>query len=297
VARDNLSDLTAFAAVARERSFTRAAAQLGVSPSALSQTVRGLEGRLGVRLLTRTTRSVALTEAGERLMTRVAPHLDEIGAELAALGELGGRPLGSLRITTSDHAARTILWPAVERLTAAHPDIRVELHVESRFTDIVAERFDAGVRLGEQLAKDMVAVRIGPRLRMAAVASPAYLADKGVPRTPQDLADHNCINVRFASAGGVYAWEFEKEGRAVKVRVEGQLTFNRVSLMLQAAAAGRGIAFVIEDEAAEQLRSGALVRVLDDWCEPFDGYHLYYPSRRLPSPAFTLLVDALRYRG
>jgi DNA-binding transcriptional LysR family regulator len=295
--RDELGSLAMFLAVAEERSFTRAAAKLGLSQSALSHSMRRLEARLGLRLLTRTTRSVAPTEAGERLIETLRPALEEIDLKLAVLTELRERPAGTIRITTSGHAARTILWPAIDRLTADFPDIQVELDVESGLTDVVAERFDAGVRLGEQLEKDMIAMRIGPRLRMAAVGSPAYFGRRGTPATPHDLAAHSCINLRLASAGGLYAWEFGKDGRELRIRVEGQLVFNRVGLMIDAAVAGHGIAFVIEDQAAGLLRRGALVRVLEDWCEPFDGYYLYYPSRRQPSPAFGLLLEALRYRG
>ena len=294
--REDLGALTLLLAVAEARSFTRAAAKLGMSQSALSHAVRRLESRLGLRLLTRTTRSVAPTEAGERLIATLRPALDEIDAGLASLTALRERPAGRIRITTLGHAARTILWPAIDRLTATHPDIHVELCIESGLTDIVAERFDAGVRLGERLEKDMIAVRIGPRLRMAAVASPAYLAMHGVPETPHDLAGHNCINLRMVSSGCLYAWEFDQEGRELRVRVDGQLTFNDADLVVKAAVVGHGIAFLIDDHVQAQLDAGTLVRVLDDWCEPFDGYHLYYPSRRQPSPAFSLLIDALRYK-
>ncbi len=293
--REDLADLTLFVAVVDERGFTRAARKLGLSQSALSHAMRRLEARLGLRLLTRTTRSVAPTDAGERLLATLRPALDEIDNRLAALTELRERPAGTIRITTSEHAARSVLWPVVDRLTTDHPDIMVELNVDSGLTDIVAERYDAGVRLGERLEKDMIAVRIGPRLRMAAVAAPAYLARCGRPETPHDLARHSCINLRLASAGGLYAWEFGKAGRELRVKVEGQLAFNRIDLILDAAVAGHGIAFVVEDTAAAALRQGTLTRVLEDWCEPFDGYHLYYPSRRQPSSAFGLLLDALRH--
>lgn len=295
--RRNINDLLAFRAVARERSFTRAAAQLGVSPSALSHTIRSLEERLGVRLLTRTTRSVALTQAGERLLASIAPHFDGIEAALGALGELRDRPAGLIRITTGIDAAQTILWPALAKLLPAYPDIQVELSVNAGFVDIVAERFDAGVRLGETVAQDMVAVRIGPDMRMAAVASPSYFDARKPPRTPHDLAEHNCINLRFPTLGGLYAWEFEKDGRALTVRVEGQLIVNEVALARQAALDGRGIAYLPEDYVRAELDLGALTRVLGDWSPPFPGYHLYYPSRRQQSPAFALLVEALRYRG
>ena len=296
MARDTLSDLTAFLAVARARSFTRAAAGLGVSQSALSQTIAGLEERLGVRLLTRTTRSVAPTEAGERLLARIGPHFDGIEAELAALGELREKPAGTIRITTSEQAATTRLWPVLANFLPRYPDIKVELNTDWDLTDIVAERFDAGVRLGEQVEKDMVAVRIGPDLRMAAVAAPAYLARHPAPQTPHDLAQHDCINLRLPTRGGFYSWEFEKDGRALKVRVEGRLAFNNTRLILQAAEAGLGIAFLLEDHMQEALAAGRLARILADWCPPFPGFHLYYPSRRQPTPAFALLVEALRYR-
>jgi DNA-binding transcriptional LysR family regulator len=295
--RDVIADLTAFLMVARERSFTRAAAKLAVSQSALSQTIRGLETRLGVRLLTRTTRSVAPTEAGERLLERIGPHFDEIGAELAALGELAEKPAGRIRITTSEHAAWTLLWPALERLLPEHPGIKVELNFDAGLTDIVAEGFDAGVRLGEQVAKDMIALRIGPDMRMAAVAAPDYCVRHGIPDSPHDLARHICINLRLPTLGGFYVWEFEREGRPLNVRVDGQLAFNNARIILHAAIAGFGIAFVPENQVLEEIGAGRLVRVLEDWCPPFPGYHLYYPSRRQPTPAFTLLVEALRYRA
>ena len=295
--RDSVSDLNAFLAVARERSFTRAAAQLGVSQSALSQTLRNLETRLGVRLLTRTTRSVAPTEAGERLILTIGPRLEEIEAELAAIGELRDKPAPTIRITTAEHAAETILWPAMQRLLPRYPDIKLELSLEAGFTDIVAQRFDAGVRLGEQVEKDMIAVRIGPELRMAAVAAPSYLDEHAVPASPHDLARHDCINLRLPTLGGFYAWEFEKDGRALNVRVEGRLAFNSARMILSAAKAGFGVGFLPEDHALEALAEGRLVRLLGDWCPPFPGYHLYYPSRRQPTPAFTVLLEALRYRG
>ena len=294
--RPNVNDLLAFRAVARERSFTRAAAQMGVSPSALSHTIRTLEERLGVRLLTRTTRSVAPTSAGERLLAGIGPHFDEIDAQVAALGELRDKPAGTIRITTGIHAAETILWPAVAKLLADYPDVQVELSVDAGFVDIVAGRFDAGVRLGETVAQDMIAVPIGPPMRMAAVATPSYFAGRKRPRSPHDLAQHDCINLRFPTLGGLYAWEFEKNGRAVNVRVEGQLIVNDTALARQAAVGGAGIAFLPEDVFEPELSAGALVRVLEDWCPPFPGYHLYYPSRRHQSPAFALLVEALRYR-
>jgi DNA-binding transcriptional LysR family regulator len=295
--REELVDLNAFLTVAEERSFTRAAAKLGTSQSALSYTIRRLETRLGVRLLTRTTRSVAPTEAGERLLRTLGPALEDIAAELASLSELRERPAGTIRITTGEHPAEAILWPAFAKLLPNYPDIKVELTVDYGLVDIVAERYDAGVRLGEQVAKDMIAVRIGPNMRMAVVGAPSYFARRPQPRKPQDLVAHDCINIRLPTYGGVYAWEFEKNGRELKVRVEGQLVFNNVALRLNAALAGFGLAYLPEDQVQTHLADGRLVRVLADWCPPFPGYHLYYPSRRQPTPAFALLVDALRYRG
>jgi DNA-binding transcriptional LysR family regulator len=295
--RPNINDLSAFLAVAREHSFTRAAAKIGVSPSALSHTIRGLEERLGMRLLTRTTRSVAPTQAGERLLATIGPHFDGIERELAALSELRDKPAGTVRITTGIDAAQTILWPAIARLLPVYPDIKVELSVNPGFVDIVAERFDAGVRLGETIAQDMVAVRIGPDMRMAAVASPGYFAGRKPPRTPGDLARHNCINLRFPTLGGLYAWEFEKGRRALNVRVEGQLVVNDIALARSAALDGAGIAYLPEDYVRPDLEEKRLLRVLADWSPPFPGYHLYYPSRRQQSPAFALLIEALRYRG
>jgi DNA-binding transcriptional LysR family regulator len=297
MARETVNDLIAFLAVARERSFTKAAAQLGVSQSALSHTVRGLEERLGIRLLTRTTRSVAPTQAGERLLRNVGPRFDEIDAELAALSELRERPAGTIRITAGEHSANAILWPALLKFLPKYPDVKVELIVDYALTDIVTERYDAGVRLGEQVAKDMVAVRIGPDMRMAVVGSPAYFARRPRPKTPQDLTAHDCINIRLPTYGGVYAWEFEKGGREVKVRVEGSLVFNTLALRLNAVLAGLGLAYLPQDQVQMHLKNGELIRVLADWCPPFSGYHLYYPSRRQHAPAFALLVEALRYRG
>ncbi|MGI4951714.1 MAG: LysR family transcriptional regulator [Janthinobacterium lividum] len=295
--REELVDLNAFATVAEEESFTRAAARLGTSQSALSHTVRRLETRLGVRLLTRTTRRVAPTQAGERLLKTLGPAFDTIAAELASLSELREKPAGTIRITTSEHAAHSVLWPALETLLPDYPDIRVEMSVNSGLTDIVAERFDAGVRLGEAVAKDMVAVRIGPDLRLAVVGAPSYFAGRPQPCSPQDLAEHQCINLRLPTLGSLYAWELEKAGRELRVRVDGQLAFNNVPMILRAAAAGFGLACVLEDYVTARVAEGSLVRVLEDWCPPFAGYHLYYPSRRQPSAAFALLVDALRCRG
>ena len=295
--RNDLNDIVAFLAVALERSFTRAAAQLGVSQSALSQTVRGLETRLGLRLLTRTTRSVAPTEAGERLLRAAGPRLDEIEAEMAALSELRDKPSGTIRITAHDHAVRAVLWPALKKLLPDYPDIKVEIVIDYGLTDIVAERFDAGVRTGEMVAKDMIAVRIGPDMRSAVVAAPSYFAKRKGPKTPPDLTAHACINLRLPTHGGLYAWEFEKGGREIRVRVEGQLTFNGTAAMLDAALSGFGLAYVPEDAVQAHLADGRLIRVLADWCPPYPGYHLYYPSRRQPTSAFALLVNALRYRS
>jgi DNA-binding transcriptional LysR family regulator len=295
--RVNLDGLLAFLAIANELSFTRAAARLGVSQSALSHTMRELEARLGVRLLARTTRSVSPTEAGQRLLATLEPRLKEIEAELAALSELRERPAGTIRITATEFAANTVLWPRLRKFLRQYPDIKIEIVIEYGLTDIVAQRFDAGVRSGEQIAKDMIAVRIGPDLRMAVVGAPAYFRDRPEPKKPQDLIAHNCINLRLSTLGGLYAWEFEKGGRELKVRVEGQLTFNNSSQMLDAALAGFGLAFILEDLAGPHIAKGRLKRVLADWCQPFSGYHLYYPSRRQPTPAFALLVDALRYRA
>ena len=297
MARENLNDIIAFLAVANESSFTRAAAKLGVSQSALSHTIRGLEERLGLRLLTRTTRSVAPTESGERLIRTVGPRLEEIDAELTALSELREKPAGSIRITTGEHAADAIIWPALAKLLPRYPEIKVELTVDYGLTDIVAERYDAGVRLGEQVAKDMIAVRIGPDFRMAVVGAPSYFERRSRPHKPQDLTALDCINIRLPTYGGIYAWEFEKRGRMLKVRVEGQLVFNNMALRLNAVLAGLGLAYLPEDQVQAHLADGRLIRVLADWCPPFSGYHLYYPSRRQPAPAFALLVEALRYRG
>jgi len=297
MARPNVNDLVAFLAVARERSFTRAAAKLGVSQSALSHTVRGLEERLGLRLLTRTTRSVAPTEAGERLVQTVGPRFDEIDAELAALSALREKPAGTIRITAGEHAAEAVLWPALATLLPRYPDIKVEIMVDNGLTDIVAERYDAGVRLGEQVARDMIAVRIGPDWRIAVVGAPSYFANRTGPKKPQDLTAHDCINMRLPTYGGLFPWEFEKRGHELKVRVEGPLVFNTIALRLNAALAGLGLAYLPEDVVRTHVAEGRLIQVLADWCAPWSGYHLYYPSRRQPTPAFAVLVDALRYRG
>ena len=292
----SFDDLSTFAHVAKERSFTRAAAKLGVSQSALSQTVRGLEERLGFRLLTRTTRSVSPTDAGERLLQTLAPRFEEIEAELSALTALRDQPAGSIRINAGEHAAVAVLEPALKAFLAQYPQVSVEIIVDYGLTDIVAERFDAGVRLGEQVAKDMVAVRIGPDMRMAVVASPVYFENRERPRTPHDLTAHNCINMRLPTYGGLFPWEFEKDGRELNVRVDGQLVYNNLTLRINSALDGLGLAYVPEDQVLGHIADGRLIRVLEDWCEPFTGYHLYYPSRRQPSPAFSAMVSALRYR-
>jgi DNA-binding transcriptional LysR family regulator len=297
VRREELGDLAAFLAVAQEHSFTRAAAKLGTSQSALSHTVRRLEERLQVRLLTRTTRSVSTTEAGKRLLDTVGPAIDSIRQQLENLSEFRDRPSGTIRITTPDHAAQTVLWPVVDRYLRQYPDVHIEIDADTSLTDIVSERFDAGVRLGEQLAKDMIAIRIGPQLRMAVIAAPSYFAAHGKPKTPHDLTSHKCINLRMRTSGGLYVWEFEKGGQELNVRVEGQITFNGAAPILQAVQAGHGIAYVMEDRARPLLDSGAAIRVLESWCPSFDGYHLYYPSRRQPTPAFSLLVEMLRFRA
>jgi DNA-binding transcriptional LysR family regulator len=296
MARENYNDLQAFLAVAREHSFTRAAAQLGVSQSALSHTIRGLEARLGLRLLTRTTRKVALTEAGERLFKTLTPNFEDIDAALASLSDLRDKPGGTIRITSGEHAASTILWPVLRKLLPGYPDIRVEVISDSSLTDIVTERFDAGIRLGEQIARDMIAVPIGPPMRMAVVGSPDYLASRPPVKTPRDLTGHDCINIRFLTHGGLYAWEFERKGHALNVRVDGRLTFNNAQHVRTSALDGFGLACLPEDIVRADIAHGSLIRLLADWCPPFPGYHLYYPSRRQQSPAFSLLVEALRNR-
>src|SRR5271166_4096294 len=294
--RGSFDDLRALVAVGHERSFTKAAAKLGVSQSALSQTIRQLETRLGVRLLTRTTRSVSLTEAGERLVRTVAPRFEDIEGELAAVSELREKPAGTIRITAGDHAIEAVLWPRLVKFLANYPDIKVEIVIDYGLIDIAAERYDAGVRWGEQVAKDMIAVRIGPDVRFAVVGAKSYFAKRPPPRMPQDLIGHNCINLRLPTYGGLYAWEFEKDGRELRVRVEGQLVFSSVFQALDAALAGLGPAYVPEDLAHAHLAKGRLKRALEGWSAPWSGYHLYYPHRRQSSPAFALLVDALRYR-
>ena len=293
--RENFNDLQAFLVVARTRSFTKAAAQLGLSPSALSHSMRGLEERLGIRLLTRTTRSVSPTEAGDRLLHNIGPRFEEVEAELAALNELRKKPTGTVRISAGDHPATTILWPRLSKLLAKYPDVKVEISIDNGLIDIAAQRFDAGVRLGEQVAKDMVSVRLGPDVRFAVVGTKSYFATHSIPRTPQDLVAHSCINLRLATHGGLWAWEFERNGRELKVRVEGQLVFNNIFQVRDAALAGFGLAYIPEDLARPHLAKEQLVWVLEEWSPPWSGYHLYFPSRRQASPVLALIVDALRY--
>jgi DNA-binding transcriptional LysR family regulator len=295
--RGKLDQLVAFVAVGHERSFTNAAAKLGVSQSALSHTIRELEERLGVRLLTRTTRSVSPTEAGERLLRAVGPRFEEIDAELSAISELREKPAGTIRITAGDHAIESAIWPKITKFLSNYPDIKVEIIIDYGLTDIAAERYDAGVRWGEQVAKDMIAVRIGPDVRFAVVGAKSYFAKRPPPKRPQDLITHNCINLRLPTHGGLYAWEFERGGRELRVRVEGQLVFNGIFQVLDAALAGYGLAYVPEDLAQPYLAKGRLKRVLEEWCAPWSGYHLYYPSRRQSSAAFSLLVEALRHEA
>lgn len=294
--RGQLDHLLAFVAVGRDGSFTKAAAKLGVSQSALSHTVRELEERLGVRLLTRTTRSVSPTEAGERLLRNVGPRFDEIEAELDAVRELRTKPAGTIRITATEFAIDTVLLPKLAPLLRDYPDIRIEMIVDYGLTDIVAQHYDAGVRSGEQVAKDMIAVRIGPDMRMAVVGAPAYFKSRSEPKAPQDLIGHNCINLRLPTHGNVYAWEFEKGSRELRVRVEGQLTFNGTAQLLNGALAGSGLAYVPEGLIEDHVAKGRLKRILAEWCPPYSGYHLFYPSRRQSSAAFALVVEALRYR-
>jgi DNA-binding transcriptional LysR family regulator len=295
MARDNFNDLLAFVHVVREGSFTRAAALLGVSPSALSHSVTDLESRVGVQLLTRSTRSLATTEAGERLFVNVAPRFEQIDTEIAAVSELGNKPAGTIRITSAEHAANSILWPKLAKIAHEYPDIIVEITVDYALSDIVSQRYDAGVRLGDQVAKDMIAVRIGPDLRIAVVGSPSYFALRPKPLTPNDLLEHNCINLRLPTHGGLLPWDFEKGGEQIKLRVGGQWIFNSSSANVRAALAGHGLAFVPEDMALEHIAAGRLIRVLDDWCVPYAGYHLYYPSRRQSSRAHAVVVEALRH--
>lgn len=294
--RENMNDLIAFAAVARERSFTRAAGQLGISQSALSHTIRDLEARLGLRLLTRTTRSVSPTSAGERLLETLAPRLSEIEAELLALSEMRDTPAGTIRLTVPDFAVETLLLPRLLPLIRDYPDVKLELVVDYTLTDIAAEQFDGGVRYGDTVSEGMIAMRIGPDVRLLCVGTPAYFSTHGRPQVPQDLMAHNCINVRLPSHGGIYAWEFQKDGRELKVRTPGQLIFNSVAPMIAATLDGVGISLMPDFLVAEYLAAGRLETVLEDWSEPFKGLHLFYPSRRHGSPAFTLILEALRYR-
>lgn len=296
MALETFNDVLAFVHVVREGSFTRASALLGVTPSALSHAVRGLETRLGVRLLTRTTRSIAPTEEGERLFNSVAPRFDDIDAEVAAVKELHDKPIGTVRITSAEHAANSVLWPKLAKLLREHPGISVEITVDYAKSDIVSERFDAGVRLGDEVAKDMIAVRIGPDMRIAVVGAPGYFATRPKPLSPQDLSEHNCINLRLPTHGGCLPWDFEKDGQTVKLRVSGQWVFNSSSPVARAALAGHGLAFVPEDMVLEDIGAGRLIRVLDDWCQTYPGYHLYYPSRRQSSRALATVIEALRHR-
>ena len=294
---ESYDQLAIFAVVAQERSFTRAAVRLGMSQPALSRAMRQLEERLGVRLLARTTRSVAPTQAGEHLLQVIAPRFDEINSELALLSKFRDRPAGKLRITAGEHAAIAVLQPVLARLLPDHPDLSIEIIVDYGLTDIVAEGFDAGVRLGEQVAKDMIAMRIGPDMRMAVIGSPAYFSHYPKPVIPADLMAHNCITLRMPTHGGLFMWEFEKNGQTLNVRIEGQLVFNNIAMRLESVLQGLGLAYMPEDVVRPYIEQGRLIRVLEDWCEPYSGYHLYYPSRRQSSPAFTLLREALRYPG
>ncbi|MFK4752352.1 LysR substrate-binding domain-containing protein [Oceanobacter antarcticus] len=295
MSRDRYGELQAFLNVAREGSFTKAAALLGVSQSALSHTIRGLEAHLGIRLLHRTTRSVSPTDAGQRLLERIAPHFNDIDAEIAAISALRDKPAGSVRISASDNVAQSLLWPRLAPVLRQYPDIQLEINIDFALTNIVERRLDAGVRLGEQLEKDMIAVPISPAVRMAAIASPGYFQRNPIPQVPQDLLAHNCINFRLPTYGGLYAWEFEKDGRELNIQVKGQLTCNTSQQVVAAALDGTGIGFLTEDTAIQFLREGKLIRVLEDWCPPFSGYHLYYPNRREPTPAFQIVVEALRW--
>lgn len=297
MANDKIHDLQAFLAVAREQSFSKAAVKLGLTRSALSHSVKGLEDRLGVRLLTRTTRNVAPTDAGERLLRSVGPHFEQIEAELSAIGEFRDKPAGTVRITCTDDAIVTIFQPMLPDFLARFPDINVELIVDYGFTNIVEQRIDAGVRLGEALSKDMIGVRIGPDWRFAVVGSPAYFERRTPPDTPQDLTNHVAVNLRLTSAGSIYAWEFEKHGRKLNVRVDGQLAYNNIMPVLEGAVAGMGLAYVPLDLVRPYIADGRLIEVLGDWCPNFQGYHLFYPHRRQSSPALAALVDALLYRG
>ena len=293
----NLNDLLYFVTVAREGSFTRAASLLGVTQSALSQAISGLESRLSIRLLTRTTRSVSPTAAGERLLNAIGNRFDEIDAELDELTKMRDKPAGTVRITCGEHVLRTTLLPKLTPLLLEYPDIKVEFDVNYGFRAIVADRFDAGVRMGDTIDRDMIAVPVGPKLRMAIAASPAYFQTQPIPKVPRDLLNHNCINMRMQTAGGLYTWDFDRRGQSLNVRVDGQLVFNTSPSIVDAAVAGLGIASLPEEEFAPHLQEGRLVRVLEDWCPPFPGYYLYYPSRKQPSHAFSLVLDALRWNA
>lgn len=293
--KDNLNDLAAFVTIARERSFTKAAGKLRVSQSALSHTMRNLEEQLGIRLLQRTTRSVSPTEAGERLLQSISPLIDGIEYEVAALSSFRDKPSGTIRITTGEHAAETILWPKISPFLHEYPDIKIEFSIDLSLVDIVAQRFDAGVRLGEQVEKDMIAVPISKPARMIVVGTPKYFANNEIPLTPKDLINHACINIRLPTSGGIYQWEFEKDGQELRVNVDGQVIFNRITEVMTACLDGFGLAFVPDDIATQYLKNGELIQVLDDWCPPFPGYHLYYPARKNNLPAFSLLVEKLRF--
>jgi len=295
VLKENLNDLMSFLMVARERSFTRAAGKLGVSQSALSHAMIALEHRLNLRLLTRTTRSVAPTEAGEKLIASLEPRFADLEHELEIITRLNGIAAGNIRLSSGEHAAKTLLWPKLKTFLREYPEINVDLKVDNALTDIVGDRFDAGVRLGERLQQDMIAVRIGPDFRMIVVGSPDYFKDNPIPLRPQDLQQHRCINLSLPTLGSVYNWEFEKDGVELKVKVMGQLTFNHLEERIDAAVCGFGLTCVPEDMVQPQLKSGALIQVLDDWCSPFTGYHLYYPSRKQHTRAFSLLIEALRH--
>lgn len=297
MARDNINDILVFFEVVRERSFTRAAAKLGMTQSSLSHIMRGLETRLGVRLLHRTTRSVSPTEAGERLLQNVAPRLEEIDAEIAAVSELGDKPIGTIRITAIDHVIDTVLWPRMAPVLPRYPDLHVEIRADYRLTDIAAERYDIGVRYGDQVDKDMIAVRLTPELPTMIVGSPAYFAWHTKPTSPQDLMKHNCITLRLATRGGIYAWELEHDGRKVEARVRGQTVFSNAGQMVNAALSGNGLAFLTEDMVGEHVRSGRLISVMSDWCSAFPGLYAYYSSRRHASRALSIVIDAIRYKG
>lgn len=294
--RDNLNDLVGFIAVAREGSFTKAAAKLGISQSALSHAISGLEKKLGIRLLARSTRSVSTTEAGERLLSKIGPRLDEIGEELSVIGELSGSPSGTIRINGIDHAVKAFIWPKLASTLKQYPDLNVEITADNKLIDIVAERYDMGVRLGESVPKDMIAIRISPELQMAVVASPEYFAKTSIPNAPDDLKMHNCINYRLPTFGGIYSWEFKKDQDEISIRLQGQVTFNSSYLAIEAALAHLGVAYIPYEMAEEYINKGLLIRVMEDWCPFFAGYHIYYPNRHQPSSAFTTIVEALRYR-